>query len=205
MILHPRAQGIDVSAIGQGHFDWETWEGHIDFAIIKATEDFHFVDPQFSRNWTIAREMGIERLAYHYGHPDTDPSKQARLFTDVLKAHGDENVGMVLDIENADGMKPAHVAFWCKVFELECDRMTPGRKPKRAVITYTFPEFALEGNVAMQGDSPLWIAQPDKPEPEVPRPWHHWAFWQYAYGSKGGPNRNVFNGTVQDLHKFLRG
>ena len=196
------ARGIDVTAAGQGRFDWPRWEGHIDFAIAKATEGLTFVDSEFARNWAHMRAMGIGCLAYHFGHPNKDPAEQARHFTDVLREHGDEDSGAVLDIETRDGLKPIDVAFWAWTFAQERNRLA---KHSRLTVIYTFPSFAEEGNLAKSGSAPLWIASPNQPEPDVPLPWKHWAFWQYAWGTgHGTPNLDHFNGTVRELHKFLK-
>lgn len=198
------AEGIDISDAGQGVFNWAPWEGHIDFAIMKATEGETYIDPQFSRNWAHATAQGIEKLAYHYGHPSEDPAKQAQHFVNTLVSVGHEHAGMVLDIEITEGMKPLDVAFWCFTFEVECRRLT-GRKLR--MIDYSYQEFILAGNLA-KSRRPLWIAEPGVPEPTMPvGPYKSWAFWQYAWNTSGraGPNLDRFNGDVKDLRKFLRG
>jgi lysozyme len=198
------AEGIDVSDAGQGVFDWTRWDGHIDFAIVKATEGTEFIDPQFARNWAAITAMDIGRLAYHYGHPALDPSDQAKLFTSTLKAHGDTHAGMCLDIE-IDGDDPAQVAFWCWTFCRECDRMTPGKRPMRSVVTYSFPDFIEAGYLAMSGGQPLWLASPGDPDPPVPGPFRQWNILQYAWATNGSgaPNLDRFNGTVPELRKWL--
>ena len=197
------ARGIDVSATGQGQFDWTRWEGHLDFAIAKATEGVDFIDPEFTRNWAHMRGMGIGCLAYHYGHPDADPAEQARHFTEVLRDHGDTDSGAVLDIEITEGLKPVDIAFWVWTF---CQERTRLAGHARTTIIYTYPAFALAGNVAKSGGQPLWIAGPSEPDAPVPAPWHTWTFWQYAWGRiEGTPDLDYFNGNVRDLHKFLKG
>lgn len=204
-----RAEGIDISAIGQGKFNWLPWEGHIDFAIVKATEGTNFTDPQFTRNWAHMTAMGIGKLAYHFGHAEEDPSDQARLFTNILKAHGYQQCAMVLDIEQkppGQTQIPAgEVAMWSQTFMWECHRLI-GPHPVRVAIAYSDDWFIDAGNLAHSGNHPLWIAQPQAAEPAMPvGPFKDWLIWQYAWGARGGPNRDKWNGTVKDLHKYLRG
>lgn len=194
-------QGIDLSD-NNGLFDWPAWNGHLDFAMIKATEgptqDYQtgYRDHQFERNWAEAEKMGIFRFAYHYAHPDGNPGAQAKYFVDTVKAQGMHiHDNFVLDLEVSDNVKPITVSFWAYVFCETVNRLTHGQR----ILVYTFPAFADAGYCAKLGHRELWIANFDTPQPHIPLPWRTWAFWQYA-GT--GLDRDVFNGSEKDLEKF---
>jgi GH25 family lysozyme M1 (1,4-beta-N-acetylmuramidase) len=224
-MIDGNAKGIDVS-VNNGQFDWDRWHGFIDFAMIKASEGLFWdapktkdevgkwvltggdtndmwLDPEFARNWYIAKDLGILRLAYHFGHPGAgDPGIQATRFIDYVRSNGlDDQDGIVLDFEVNDGKSKIEAAFWAHVFMQECWRLAP----KQKFLTYTFPAFAEAGNCAMIGESGLFVANWNVPDPEVPVPWHRWIFWQYAAGSPStGPDLDVFNGDRKALEKFLK-
>lgn len=221
MIIHPYAHGIDVSD-NNGVIDWPSWHGHIDFAAIKVTEglfwdaaagtwthngtDGIWIDPQFKRNWDWAKELGLFRIAYHYGHTNANPATQARDFISVLEEQGFNNDDAVaLDIEVADGATPIEVAFWASVFTHVCKRHMHGQQ----FLTYTFPAFGYAGNVAKQSGTGLWIANWGVPEPDCPPPWKpgrsgDWVFWQYASGGRNGVDRDIFHGDRRALAKWMK-
>jgi lysozyme len=223
-MIDGNAKGIDVS-MNNGKFDWDVWHGYIDFAMIKATEGLFWKegenkdedgkwvlsggnpadmwrDPEFPRNWAEAKDLGLLRLAYHFGHPGSgDPSNQAARFLEFVRDNGlDDHDGIVLDFETTDGKTAINAAFWAHVFMQECWRLAP----KQKFLTYTFPAFAYAGNCSMLGESGLFIANWNTPNPELPPPWHRWIFWQYAQGSNTGPDLDVFNGDRKALEKFLK-
>src|SRR5271166_3928196 len=112
-------KGIDVSE-HNGDFDWAAWNGHIEFAGIKATEgpiphlgfDQGYKDHQFARNWAEAKALGIFRFAYHYFHPEFDPSQQAKYFIDTEAAEGiEQHDNFYIDLEETGGMAPVDVSF----------------------------------------------------------------------------------------------
>jgi lysozyme len=188
--------GIDVSN-NNGVFDWDRWQGHIQFAMAKATETDDFQDAQFERNWDAMRKLGIKRLAYHYAEPAVSPARQARFFLNTVSKYGinrDDN--FVLDLEQTDGMSPVDVSFWAWTF---CHTVNTLR-PHHRTIVYTYPSFADAGNCAQLGGHPLWVANYGVPAPEVPPPWRTWRFWQYV-GTPLGLDK--FNGSKAELDKFL--
>lgn len=189
------ADGIDVSN-RNGMFDWASWEGHIDFAMVKCSEGLGFTDLEFARNWHWLKRIGVRRFAYHYGHPGEDPAKQARRFVDLVKAQGLEHGdNFVLDLEDTDGTHPIHVSFWAYVFMREVQRLAPHHR----VLVYTYPAFAIAGNCAKLGSWHLWIANYEVSTPHVPLPWRNWAFWQFV----GSPlDRDRFHGNYTDLQHF---
>lgn len=191
-------RGVDVSAIGQGRFDWHRWAGHIGFGIAKATEGTTFADPEFAHNWEAMGDLGLWRFAYHYFHPSVDPSSQAQYFLDIAGSadfHTDRD-NLVIDLEDTDNMSAIDVSFAAWTFVTEINRIA---RDVRCVV-YTYPYFASQGNCAQLGAWPLWIADYGVPTPTVPPPWNDWAIWQESAHSLG--NKDVFNGGPDRLKKF---
>ena len=126
-------QGIDVSN-RNGKFDWAAWNGHIEFAMAKATEGIDFKDQEFNRNWRHMKLLKLHRFAYHYGHPVNDPSMQARIFTDFVKENGlERGDNFVLDLEDPDGSQPGHVSRWGWTFLKEVNGLCPGHRDRKSV------------------------------------------------------------------------
>jgi len=196
-----RAAGIDVSN-NNGVVNWAEYRGKIQFAEIKATEGLSFDDGFFGSNWINARELGLFRFAYHFGHPGKDPAKQAAFFTSRVRNMGLlEHDNFVLDLEVNDGLPAEHVSFWGHVFCTEMNRLNPGHR----IIVQTFPSFANEGNCASLGAWHLWVMDWLVPHPVMPvGPWRSWALWQYAEGRNGSPDLDVLNGDVEALRHFCR-
>jgi lysozyme len=198
--LNSTLEGIDVSN-NNGLINWEQWRGHIDFAEIKATEGLTFDDPVFAENWRHALGLGVVRFAYHFGHPEEDPTRQAAFFTRTVHAQGMRDTDhFVLDLETTGGKSAIEISFWAYVFCREMNRLNPGKR----IIVQTFPAFAEEGNCAKLGPWHLWIMDWNVPRPVMPiGPWDNWAFWQYTPGLGMTLDRDRFHGDVQDLHRFV--
>lgn len=195
------AKGIDVSAIGQGQFNWQPWQGHIDFAMMKATEGTGFIDPEFDRNWSEAGEIGIFRFAYHYFHPELDPATQAEFFIDTVKGTGSFKSGdnMTMDYEHQYIGQPIYdAAFAAWVFA----HSIANRIHDHKLVVYTYPFFAEQGFCAKLGYWPLWVADYGVPVPSSPLPWSNYSLWQYAAGGPNAPDLDLFNGDYKDLEKF---
>ena len=173
------------------------WRGQ-GFGMVKATEAFDYQNPAFKANWDGMYEHNVQsRFAYHYAHPDLDPSKQAAYFVAFVKAHGLlQHDHFVLDLEQPFGRTPAQVSFWAHVFCEEVQRLAPGHR----VLVYTNPWFAEQGYCASLGNRYLWIANYDAETPEVPPPWKTWTFWQLCGGSL--VDHDWFNGSASQLAEF---
>jgi GH25 family lysozyme M1 (1,4-beta-N-acetylmuramidase) len=195
------AAGIDLSSY-QPSFDWSAEKGRISFAFIKATEGTTIRDPSFAANWQRAKDIGIVRGAYHFGHPGNGAATEARAFLDTVRAHG-LNAGdlLALDLEASDGLGPARVAEYARNWCADVHKAT-GHTP----VVYTFLSFAQQGNCAGLGHYPLWIAEPSAPagRPVVPRPWSAWKFHQYGTAPVGSNtvDVDVFNGGTAALKAF---
>lgn len=183
--------GIDVSAYIPA---WRQWG--VKFGLVKATEALDYDEPAFDANWADLGKAGIQRNAYHVGHPQQDPAKQAAFFTRVVRAAGLRKGDMfVLDLEPVilDGLNPVQVSFWAYVFCHEINALNPGHR----ILVYTDVDLAERGYCAKLGPWGLWVADWGVPFPVVPPPWRRWRFWQYAGG--GNVDHDRWNGTEAEL------
>lgn len=189
--------GIDVSN-HNGNFDWNAWNGHIEFGIAKASEGVTYHDPEFTGNWDKMMGLGINRFAYHYFRGAHNPTAQAHWFYNIVKAAGlAQHDNLAIDIEEYGNteISPIEMSTGAFIMCQELKLLAPGHK----ILIYTNPSYAEQGNCAKLGGFPLWIANWDTPVPHVPGPWKTWTFWQTAFHSVG---RDVFNGTVKQLDDF---
>jgi lysozyme len=190
--------GIDVSN-HQGNVNWASVKnaGTV-FAFAKATEGTTFTDAFINQNIAGMKRVGIIPGAYHFGHPGSDATTQANLFTTVVKkANGGTFSGLlqlVLDLEVTDGRTPAQVFAWTQTFVARVKAVTG-----RPCIIYTGFFFWRDqvGNPNNNLNCPLWLAA-YVPESQTagltPQAWAGvgWAFWQYtASGSVSGVSGNV--------------
>lgn len=217
--------GIDVSK-WQPTVDWAKVAGAGQaFAFAKASQST-WTDALFTKHWAGIKAAGLLRGAYHFYAPDTPPLKQLETY---LKALGDDlgDFPPVLDIE-AKTDNPAQLAKDALVWLTEIEQRT-GRKP----IIYTaawywnsgmfiggkYPEWAAT--------YPLWVAAypvaagaptleeiaKGKYKPLLPKSWTKAALWQYSEkgrvdgvvtdGKPANTDLNVFDGTAEELAKFL--
>jgi lysozyme len=193
-------EGIDVSHF-QGTIDWNAVAADgVAFAIARAS-DGDLKDPEFGTNWQSIKDVGMLRGAYQFFRPGGDPEEQARLFIDEVGVLGPGDLPGMIDVESTDRLLPseiaANVATW-----VEMVSEATGRVP----IIYTGSYF-WNDNVQTDefADNPLWVAHYTNSCPNVPDAWPAWTIWQYtAIGSVAGIGgnvpRNLFNGSVEQLH-----
>ena len=205
-------RGIDVSDY-QPNVDWKAVvDGGITFAYIKATEGQTFVAELFDTYWKQCKANGLQRGAYHFFRPVSDPKRQAENYLKTVKLETGD-LPPVLDIETTDGLDSQTLCDraqeWMDIIERET-----GFQP----IIYTYPGFWQSLNTQRFSEYPLWIAHYTKAEqPMIPGGWKHWLLWQFTdrgevTGVKGGVDVNLFEvstvGTagskVEDLQKILK-
>ncbi|MFO0548830.1 MAG: GH25 family lysozyme [Polyangiaceae bacterium] len=199
----PTVQGIDVS-YWQGNIDWsKVGASGVDFAIVRVSDGAVFKDPKFDANWQGAKSAGLVRGVYQFFRPDQDPTEQADLMLEALASDPivDGDLAPVLDIETTGGLSKAKIRARMQVW-LDRVEAATGRTP----IVYT---AAFMQDVVGTGFShyPLWVANYTTSCPLVPTGWEDWSMWQYSEsgkvaGIKGSVDRNVFNGTRDDLLAF---
>lgn len=211
-----RVSGNDVSQY-QGAINWaKVYACGQRFVFIKATEGDYLQDKFFKNNWAGAKSVGLLRSAYHFFRCDVDPTIQADYFIGFVKSTADNGeLPPCLDFETNEGKTRAEIVPMVKVW---LDRVEGafGRKPIIYSGYYNLQDYLSESNSeapAWAKDYSLWLAQyPDVyvegSMPDLPRGWSRWMFWQYSkVGQVDGVTENVvdmdvFNGSLEDLHKF---
>jgi lysozyme len=193
-------QGIDVSN-WDGRVDWaKVKKAGVTFAFAKATEGERAIDHTFKANWAGMQAAGLIRGAYHYARPRHDAATQANHFFNVVQP-GPGDLPLVLDLENAGGLRHKKLAEWAKTFLDEIEDLM-GEKG----IFYSYGPFWEHemGNPKDNFGSPLWLASYTH-KPRVPHAWDNWTFWQYT--SKGRVSgvhthvdRNHFRGSLTELN-----
>jgi lysozyme len=199
-------EGIDVS-YWQSTIDWDTVaSGDVNFVIMRASVNLH-EDSNFDFNWAGARRVGIIRGAYHYFHPDVDAAAQAEVFLAAMGPLEADDLPPTLDVEEDEGAPPpdqyaAAVRTWLDMVEA-----ATGRVPMIYCGAYFWESYVQATDMV---DHPLWPAHWDVTCPNVPTPWTDWAFHQYDVTNAGtvpgittAIDRDVFNGTMDDLMDFL--
>jgi GH25 family lysozyme M1 (1,4-beta-N-acetylmuramidase)/LysM repeat protein len=202
--------GIDVS-YWEGGIDWKKVRGAgIRYMFTKATEGEGYEDPTLDDNWLGAKSVGILRGAYHFFHPNMNPTKQADHFLQAVKKLNDNGeLPPVLDLEVTDNQPTNTIIDRAKTW-LDRVQQALGKRP----IIYSSPGF-LKYNFIVPGGGPplwtkdyvLWIANYKVDKPYLPKGWLKWTFWQYSEeGQVDGINAAVdldwFNGTVEELYQF---
>jgi GH25 family lysozyme M1 (1,4-beta-N-acetylmuramidase) len=199
-------EGIDVS-YWQETIDWDTLAaGDVNFVIMRASVNLS-EDSNFDVNWAGARRVGIIRGAYHYFHPDVDAAAQAETFLAAMGPLEADDLPPTLDVEEDDGAPPpdqyaAGVRTWLDMVEA-----ATGRVPMIYCTGYFWESRVQATDMA---DHPFWAAHWGVTCPNVPTPWTDWAFHQYDVTDAGTVpgittriDRDVFNGTMDDLLDFL--
>ena len=200
-----RREGIDVSS-WQSVIHWRKVKADgVDFAILKATEGYGWIDRQYQRNHRRARAHGIRVTAYHFARPDRsqgDARREADFFIDHANLRPSDLVP-ALDLETTGGLSRRELTRWTLHFMRRVYERI-GVKP----MVYTSPWFwqAYLGDtarIARRGFKVVWVAHWGTPRPRVPAErWagHGWTFWQWTArgridGIRGNVDRNWFNGT----------
>lgn len=192
-------RGIDVSGYDP-HTDWiKVSSLGIKFAFIKATEGTGYINPNFTRDWSLAPKAGVLVGAYHFFRPGYDGVAQAKHFLGTLGSRRPGDLPCVIDWEVSD-----HISTNTNINRAAdfCNTVT---KAGFKIIVYCAPSFYNEvGNPSFFAPYPLWIANYGVKCPKVPPPWDNWTFWQTGEGHLDGVNNdkadlNLFNGTLDQL------
>lgn len=185
--------GIDVSR-HQGVIDWDKVAAvPTAFAGIRATLGASGKDDQFKRNWSEAKRVGIQRMAYHYFINNTSALPQLDNFLNSL---GDDlgELPLILDIE------PRNVSTNPATTVYETINKNTNTESIRLWLTEcksrTGRDVAIYGNAWSIGmcttypngpimdwikNYPLWLAQhTTAPAPRLPAPWTKYMAWQYS-------------------------
>ncbi|MFD5175531.1 glycoside hydrolase family 25 protein [Nocardia sp. NPDC058379] len=202
--------GPDVSSwqhVDGRMIDWHAVRaaGH-QFAMVKATEGLHYVNPYFVPDSLLMRTAGVARGTYHFARPELPPEPQAALYAaTVLGQNGPLDLPPVLDLETSGGLPPDALIDWTQRYLNTVQALT-GRAP----IIYTYPNFwkTAMADTSLFTRYPLWIADyRGEAEPEVPGNWPTWTFWQTTDrgsipGIGGATDLNLYNTTQGDFARF---
>lgn len=205
--------------------------GRTAYVWVKTTEGGSFVDPRQEANLKGARDAGLLAGTYHFARPQGDVIRQLEHHYKTSNAWGarDGELPPMLDLESMGGMHGQHVWEWACTW-LYLAQQYYGKTP----VLYTGAYF-LEGlgrsttDLSAIASFPLWLAQypidpiksPAKAKtfeprpdatPRLPKGLRDWKLWQYA-GNGSKPvagigvhvDRNVFNGTLDELKSLARG
>jgi lysozyme len=200
--------GIDVSR-WQGEIDWDrVKDAGTRFAFIKATEGGDHLDPNFRRNWTEARRVGIPRAAYHFVWWCRPAKDQVRWMRKHIPRDRDA-LPPVLDVEWQNGSACARKVSREDALEkmrimLAALEAHTGKKP----IIYTdinFHEDVLEGEF---NDHSYWLRSTAPLKHRYKRA--KWEFWQFTTtgrvpGIVGDVDRNAFYGTDREFAAWKAG
>lgn len=193
-------RGVDVSN-HQERIDWRlVRRDGIAFAIVKASEGVTFADPHFATHTAGARSVGIRCGAYHFARPDTNSGtttesarRDARAEADWFLSLASPEPGDLLpalDLETA-GLPPDLMIAWTRAW-LDRVHRRIGARP----LLYTYPAFwtNLGGTNAFR-TYPLWIANYEVVEPQIPGGWRRYAVWQFTASGRvpGIPGRVDLN------------
>lgn len=202
-------RGIDVSHY-QGAVDWASLKTKygITWGAAKATEGTGFKDAQFGANWRKMKAAGLVRMAYHFAHPDSDPSDDAHTFLSYVGTIEPTDI-MVMDMEgNSNNLPMLKVRDWLAGWADAVTKET-GRKPflycgsgfiannatkdlKPHYAAWWFPRYpsAYDGGTSwpgsITGPTPNnWGGAPD--------------IWQFSQSFAHSLDANIANMTLADL------
>jgi MYXO-CTERM domain-containing protein len=189
--------GIDVSE-WQGNIDWNAAAGSgIAFAITRIN-DGHHNDPTFATNWNEIKAHGLVRGAYQFYEPTVDPGYQADVVIAAVGQLGDGDLPVTLDVEWTSGTpNAAAIQVWV-------DRVTAGTG--KIPMIYTAVGYWNQYFHGEFDNLDLWVANYGVSCPAIPNGWGGFRFWQPGGGPVpgigGSVDLDVFNGTLEQLHRF---
>jgi lysozyme len=189
-----RAKGIDVSAY-QNNIDWSKVKGAgYQFAFLKASEGGDWVDPRFAEYREGALKAGLAVGYYHYFRPATPVSLQVKNFVKTVGKTDPGSLRLVVDLEEPSKWSPYTVQQRVKMIDDWCQGVKKELGVTPQICVYGSPSFfkGVLANAPELGKYSLWIAHYRAAEPDLPKPWSQWDFWQYTSSGKvPGINGNV--------------
>lgn len=205
-----RLSGIDVSSWQKNIFWPNVKADGISFAAIKATEGKYGEDPLFAANWQHARNVNIQRIAYHYLDPIFDGRRQAEHFHQYIHNNGKLVLGdaVALDIETVGKQRPATVLQEAEAWVENIKDQT--QAGIYIYVGYYFWRDTL-GNPKSDilAQCPLWLPSWGELGP-APDAWPTGpAIWQYSStgrvnGIQGGVDLDYFLGTMAQYKTLAR-
>jgi lysozyme len=195
--------GLDVSH-HQGRIVWElvAKDGRLRFAYLKATEGADFKDPQFERNWRLARKNGLRVGAYHFFTFCVPPEEQARHFLAVVP-HDPQALPPAIDLELGGNCKripdraelQEALATWAGLVEAEL-----GKRPLVYVTEDSWRVF-LRGDLV---ENPLWFRSLLGEPPSDAATWILWQFHNRGKipGVRGFVDLDVYRAGAEEFDRL---
>jgi lysozyme len=166
----------------------------VEFVYLKATEGLTITDVTFTNRWERAKEVGLLRGAYHFLHPDEDPTKQAQRFLKAAPVSKGDLIYWLDSETEGPHVGPNSLAFAHVIKE------ETGRFP----VLYTYSSFyeSYLKPYFPANTFTLSLARYDGLRPVSPS-----IFWQYSEtgtvpGVNGHCDLDHFYGTLDDLKKL---
>jgi lysozyme len=193
--------GIDISKY-QGTVNFkEIKADRIRYVFVRATEGITYQDADFESNLANARAVGLATGAYHFYETNDDPLSQFENFKSVVSLRPGD-LPPVIDIEKLHNKDHANLIDNLYVF-LNALEDHYGVKP----IIYSGEKFSNEYLTQLDG-YPLWLAEYEVVEPNLPQGWGKWTFWQWSQsttvkGIVGQVDGDRFNGNELSFRNLL--
>jgi len=191
--------GNDISSY-QGDPDFPTLVKNANFVIVKVTEGANYINPNFQRDQSEARRVGLALGYYHFARPSkgNSPETEAAFF---LKTIGQLQEGEVLALDYEDNYS-GDVVVWCRAF-LDYILAQTGVHPliylnKTLVKQYDWSALVEEGYG-------LWLAAYDNNL--ITGDWklvamQQWTDAQVVPGLPGNVDGDYFFGTVEQFKLY---
>lgn len=215
-----RAHGID-TYVGEEYFRPQEATGVIDFAILKCSEGYaweYYLHPDIYDDFYRVPIRGV----YHYARSGYSVDGQLSAIVnavDFIEADCEVHI-IAIDIEKINNTMNDTFYQDCKSLIERTEKTFPDKK----IVLYSNPDvydnFLYPMMVKFGHDNwmerfDFWVAQywyepsPNK-DPKLPTYRDNWHIWQYAtngepwvYGTGGYTDLDVFNGTVEEMRKWL--
>lgn len=216
-----RAHGIDISP-WQETYNYSQTFGQVDFAIQKMTEGTWW-DTNYGKLWHLGTSQVPIRGMYHYQRSGVSWEAQANNILEMVNRVTPKLHIVALDVEKINNvLDRTYFADSGRILNYlaeNCDRK---------IILYINPDvfdtmypkyFGLYDGWMFDYD--MWLAQywdiasPDK-NPACPKGRKDWKIWQYTDSGDsykyvddirmrryGSPDLNVFNGSVDEMMRWL--
>lgn len=208
---------IDISHHNEAiNFEELKSDGIVGF-IHKSTQGEFFVDSKFLERAEQGLSLSLLVGAYHFG-VDGNVEKQVDSFIGVLELllskSSSFSILPCLDWEPNPNTKEGTMSLTQAIDFVECFHRRTGVYPT-IYGGYWMIEQLRNKQVPSFSQCPLWQGYYKIPINIATSIWDSWTLWQYTDGKNGplphsvagiGPvDRNVFNGTLQELMAFWRG
>lgn len=173
--------GIDLSNWQGSAVDWDAIAAAgYSFAVIKASEGVTFTDPDFARNWSECKRVGMLRFAYHFARLSQNAAADEwNYHKSIIDANGgyQPGDGDMLDLEDTAVAAGADLSPWTLAY-LQSNQLF--RMLLYSGDWYLQPH-GLENN-AQVAAYPLMYASWQAARPPAPPAWPQIAIWQNAAG-----------------------